>query len=207
MLIGVVISLIAVGFLCGLLVNYLADVLPFTRHLSKPVCHHCHTNQSWNEFLGLHRCRNCHSPKSLRYWMVIIIYVTAVSYCYYFPSSRLSFSVGLLLLIYFGIVAVIHIEHRVVLDQISLVGVVLGFAIGFWLLWAAADLTWRNYRFRDHVHFVLYRYIIQSMDCPPAWSGRRRISGIGFWGCKLEWRVGANIRISQVFSQVYYLQS
>lgn len=133
MLIGVVISLIAVGFLCGLLVNYLADVLPFTRHLSKPVCHHCHTNQGWNEFLGLHRCRNCHSPKSLRYWMVIIIYVTAVSYCYYFPSSRLSFSVGLLLLIYFGIVAVIDIEHRVVLDQISLVGVVLGFAIGFWL--------------------------------------------------------------------------
>jgi leader peptidase (prepilin peptidase)/N-methyltransferase len=81
----------------------------------------------------LRRCQNCHSPKRRRYWILIIVYIAAVFYCYYFPSSRLGFSVGLLLLIYFGVVAVIDIEHRVVLDQISLAGVVLGFAIGFWL--------------------------------------------------------------------------
>jgi len=133
MLISVFISSIVVGYFSGLVVNYLADVLPFTRRISKPVCYHCHVDQSWGEFLGVHRCRNCHSPKSLRYWIVIIIYVVAISYFYYFPSSRLNFGVGLLLFIYFGIVTVIDIEHRVVLDQVSLAGVVLGFAIGFWL--------------------------------------------------------------------------
>jgi leader peptidase (prepilin peptidase) / N-methyltransferase len=107
--------------------------LPLTRRLSKPVCYRCHKNQRWDEFLGLHQCRNCHLPKSRRYWILIILYVVAVYYCYYSPSSRLGFSAGILLLVYFGLVAVIDIEHRVVLDQISLTGVVLGLALGLWL--------------------------------------------------------------------------
>ena len=54
-----------------------------------------------------------------------------------FPPSRLGLWVGLLLLMFFGVVAVIDLEYRVVLDQVSLAGVVLGLTTGYWLhgLW------------------------------------------------------------------------
>jgi leader peptidase (prepilin peptidase) / N-methyltransferase len=133
MIVGLIIGIIIVGFLSGLVVNYLADVLPFTRRLAKPICYHCHTEQTIKEFLDLRRCHNCQSPRSLRFWMVMVFYIIYAILFYYFPSSRLNYGVGLILIVYFGVVAVIDIEHRVVLDQVSLAGAALGFAIGFWL--------------------------------------------------------------------------
>jgi leader peptidase (prepilin peptidase)/N-methyltransferase len=57
----------------------------------------------------------------------------AAVYLYFIPSTRLGFGPGYLLLAYFGIVAVIDLEHRMILDQVSLTGAVLTLAVGFWL--------------------------------------------------------------------------
>ncbi|MBL8050057.1 MAG: hypothetical protein JNM46_02460, partial [Anaerolineales bacterium] len=42
---------IIVGWLAGVIVNYLSDVLPRTRRLTQPVCLQCNEPFTWNEYL------------------------------------------------------------------------------------------------------------------------------------------------------------
>jgi leader peptidase (prepilin peptidase)/N-methyltransferase len=58
--------------------------------------------------------------------------VTSLFFWHY-PSFRLGYWVGLLLLVYMGVVAVIDLEYRVVLFPVSIVGAVAGLALGIWL--------------------------------------------------------------------------
>jgi prepilin signal peptidase PulO-like enzyme (type II secretory pathway) len=124
---------LCLGLISGLIVNYLSDVLPFYRKLANPVCYRCHQTQSWKSFILLKPCEQCHSQKSWRHWLVYLFYTFAGLSMAFLPPARLGMWVGLLLLVFLGVVAVIDLEYRVVLDQVSLAGVVLGLAIGFWL--------------------------------------------------------------------------
>jgi hypothetical protein len=168
---GVVIALIAAGFASGLVVNYLADVLPLTRRFSKPVCYQCNKTQNWLEFIGVSRCRDCHAPKKLRYWVVLFAFIAASLLFFYLPSSRLNWGTGILLLIYFGIIAVIDIEYRVVLDQVSLAGAVLGTALGVllhgWLPTLLGGITGFGAMFILYYTGILYS----------RWIARRRGQG------------------------------
>jgi leader peptidase (prepilin peptidase)/N-methyltransferase len=47
-----------------------------------------------------------------------------------FPSKALGFTLGSLVLVYFGVITVIDLEHRLILHPTSLFGAVLGFFIG-----------------------------------------------------------------------------
>ena len=49
------------------------------------------------------------------------------------PPDHLGYGLGMLLWIFFGLVAVIDLEHRLILHPISLVGAVLGLAVGIYL--------------------------------------------------------------------------
>lgn len=59
-----------------------------------------------------------------------ILTVVAFVYFWVFPSERLGIPLGMLVLIYFGIITVIDLEHRLILHPTSLVGAVLGLFVG-----------------------------------------------------------------------------
>jgi leader peptidase (prepilin peptidase)/N-methyltransferase len=60
-----------------------------------------------------------------------------VVWLWYSPAGRMNFGLGLAWLIYFGVVTVIDIEHRVILHPVSLVGAGFGFVTGIYMhgLW------------------------------------------------------------------------
>ena len=124
---------IVLGWLAGYFVNYASDVLPHTRRFSHPVCAHCQTSFSWADYLTLRACRSCGKGRSLRTWLVQILAVASFIYFWLSPSKVLGFSLGALVLIYFGIITVIDLEHRLILYPTSLVGAVLGLYVGTYI--------------------------------------------------------------------------
>ena len=117
-----------------MLVNYLADVLPLRRRLTTPFCLVCDTKQTWtNYFIWPRRCPTCNSYRTRRTWIVEIFFISAALWLWLRPPSVFTYFVGLILLIYFGVVTVIDIEYRVILHPVSLIGAVLGLIIGIGL--------------------------------------------------------------------------
>jgi len=124
---------IFLGWVSGLFVNYASDVLPQTRRFSQPACTHCQNPYSWANYLTFRACRNCGIRRSLRTWVVQIIAVASFVYFWLFPSKALGIPLGMLVLIYFGIITVIDLEHRLILHPTSLVGAVLGLIVGTYI--------------------------------------------------------------------------
>jgi leader peptidase (prepilin peptidase) / N-methyltransferase len=121
---------ILIGWLGGLFVNYVSDVLPVTRRFSQPTCHHCQNTFSWWNYLTLRACRQCGKGRSLRTWLVQLLGVTSFIYFWLFPSKWLGFWLGAIVLIYFAIITVIDLEHRLILHVTSIAGAVLGLIVG-----------------------------------------------------------------------------
>ena len=121
---------IVLGWVAGLFINYVSDVLPRTRRLSQPTCSGCETPFTWVDYLTLRACRNCGKQRSLRTWLVQILAVASFVYLWLVPSKALGFSLGAIVLMYFGIITVIDLEHRLILHPTSLAGAVLGLIVG-----------------------------------------------------------------------------
>jgi leader peptidase (prepilin peptidase)/N-methyltransferase len=129
----------ASGWLAGMLVNYLADVLPGTRRISRPYCLKCESSlATFNYLIWPRQCEACGKRRSSRTWIVEAIFVAAAIWLWVFPGQRFSFIEGMALLIYFGVVTVIDVEHRLILHPVSIVGAVLGIYYGIQLhgLWS-----------------------------------------------------------------------
>ncbi|MBI5351788.1 MAG: prepilin peptidase [Chloroflexi bacterium] len=124
---------IFIGWLAGWIVNYLADVLPFTRRLSHPSCPHCDAQFTWMDYFLFRPCPNGH-PRKVRLWLVQIILLALSVYIWIRPPTKLGFLIGILLLIYFGLIFVIDMEHRLILHPTSVFGSLLGLIVG-WLKW------------------------------------------------------------------------
>lgn len=127
------IGLVILGWGVGALVNYLGDVLPATRRFSPPICLHCGQKYSFFSYLLLRACNGCGLKRRLRAWIVYILAVMVTLWLGYFYFGPIDFWPGLVILVYFGVVGVIDIEHRLIMHPVSLAGVVIGGAIGFWL--------------------------------------------------------------------------
>ena len=121
---------VALGWLAGLFINYVSDVLPFTRRFSQPVCAHCQAPFSWSDYLLLRSCRNCGRMRSLRTWLVQIVTTAAFLYFWLFPSERLGIPLTMIVLVYFLIITVIDLEHRLILHPTSMAGAALGLIVG-----------------------------------------------------------------------------
>jgi leader peptidase (prepilin peptidase)/N-methyltransferase len=104
---------VAAGLAAGLLVNYLADVLPLTRRLSRP---------RW-ESLGQYLF-------SSRKFVVQIFYLLAFIFISENPPLGFAAWMFATVLVYFGVVAVIDLEHRLVMHPVSVVGLLAMAAIG-----------------------------------------------------------------------------
>jgi len=115
------------GLLAGVVVNYLADVLPSTLRLSWPVCANpdCRKPFPRIDYLLFRRCRHCSKPRSWRNYIVLLgCLITGLSLWFPFPP-RLGYALSLVVLIYLYTVALIDLEHRLILRPLSIAGLIL----------------------------------------------------------------------------------
>lgn len=119
------------GLALGCFINYLADVLPFTRSLSAPICTFCGGERGWPHYLAGYRCPSCGKGRPNRVWIVPLFFAFLMPYFWYFPLKHLTFGWAVLLLAFFTLVAITDLEYRAILNQVSLVGVGIGLAVGF----------------------------------------------------------------------------
>jgi prepilin signal peptidase PulO-like enzyme (type II secretory pathway) len=109
---------ILVGLLAGLMVNYLADVLPATRRLSRPPWWPP-TAQAVGSYLH-----------SARHFIVHVVLLLSIVYVFQNPPAGFSVYLFTCLLVYFSLITVIDIEHRAVMHPVSIAGALLLGAIG-----------------------------------------------------------------------------
>jgi leader peptidase (prepilin peptidase)/N-methyltransferase len=120
------------GWICGAIVNYLADVLPLRRRLAHPFCIQCDTNQSWVNYLVWPRqCANCGYRRNRRVWLVEGFYVIASVLLALYPPARIGYVLGLIVLGYLGLVVLTDLEYRLIMHPVSIFGAGLGLVVGF----------------------------------------------------------------------------
>jgi len=156
---------LVLGWFAGLFINYVSDVLPLTRRFSQPVCTECQAPFSWADYLMLRACRNCGKSRSLRTWLVQILTIASFVYFWLFPSKALGIPLGMIVIIYFGIITVIDLEHRLILFPTSIVGAGLGLIVGTYIhsrinhsLVIGAEKSLLGGLFGFGVMFVLYQF-------------------------------------------------
>jgi leader peptidase (prepilin peptidase)/N-methyltransferase len=115
MLIGAIAALIA-----GLLINYLADVLPQTRRLSRP---------DWWPLTAKAIGGYWLSPRK---FVVHGVYLLGFVYVWGNPPAGFPAPLLAAVLVYLGVVTVIDIEHRIVMHPVSAAGAILLGAVGAW---------------------------------------------------------------------------
>jgi len=118
-----------IGWLAGLLINYLADVLPITRNFSQPVCLRCGAQLTWRDYLLFRSCPNGHY-RGARLWIFQATTVAGSIYTWMSPPGKLGYFIGMIVLVYFGVVIAIDIEHRLILHPTSIFGAILGLITG-----------------------------------------------------------------------------
>jgi leader peptidase (prepilin peptidase)/N-methyltransferase len=112
------------------LVNYLSDVLPVHRKLIGVDCQQCDSALSWRYYLFLAPCKECGKKPLLRHKIVLMLIPVLAVLLAYFPAENLGLYGSLAWLLYFGLVIVIDLEHRLILHPVSIVGAVLGIVYG-----------------------------------------------------------------------------
>lgn len=121
------------GYILGVLANYLADVLPRNRKLTKPVCLACGEIRQLTDFLRGLSCSHCGKVNKYRFWTVILFVIIFSLVVWYLPVANLPFLLSLAILCLFAVIVITDIEYRVVLEQVSIVGYLIC-AIGGWYL-------------------------------------------------------------------------
>jgi len=122
------------GYAAGMVVNYLADVLAYKRRLTVPLCIHCGTSMEIVNYLFWPRkCKQCSKYRDIWTWVVEIVFGFTVVWLSRTPPERLGFWGGLGLLMFFGVVIVIDMRYRVILEPVSIFGAAAGILVGSYL--------------------------------------------------------------------------
>ncbi|MEA3349006.1 MAG: A24 family peptidase [Chloroflexota bacterium] len=125
--------IVLTAWLVGVLANYFSDILPVRRRLDAPLCLGCGEMQpGWNYWVWPRRCPACGKPRSLRVWVVEIVYIGVGLWLWNSHPEEIGYLLGMLLLLYFGVVIIIDVEHRLILYPVSIVGAVIGLGLGIW---------------------------------------------------------------------------
>lgn len=123
---------VLIGWLLGGTANYLADVLPRFRRPAHPACPACGATTSWQVLLKPWSCVACGARPAWWRWgthltlAALLLWVAA-------GHGRLPFPLAGLWSLYFAVVFLIDLEHRLVLHPVSWSGAVLGLFSGVWL--------------------------------------------------------------------------
>jgi leader peptidase (prepilin peptidase)/N-methyltransferase len=125
---------ILIGWITGAAINYLSDILPAKRRIARPICPACGEEQSLtNAIFPLGKCPTCGKRHSTRTWLVLAAATGIAIWMWFAPRPGLGFVPSMFLVLYFGVVVVIDLEHHLILHPVSLAGGVLGLGIGIWL--------------------------------------------------------------------------
>jgi leader peptidase (prepilin peptidase)/N-methyltransferase len=186
--IGILLLLTILGLVSGMLVNYLADVLPWKRRLVRPFCLSCDTEQSLiRYFLWPRQCQHCTTRRSWRTWLVELIYIGMAIWSWGHPAYKINFWFAWMILIYFGVVIVIDIEHRLIMHTVSWVGAGLGLVIGLirnggldTVIGGAVGfgLMWLLYRLGEIIMKGLARLRRRTLDDVALGFGDVNLSGV-----------------------------
>jgi leader peptidase (prepilin peptidase)/N-methyltransferase len=120
------------GIVAGYLINYLGDVLPASRKLTNPICVKCGRNISLKEFIfNLRVYSECGDSRPIRSIVVLVASIGVAFWLGFEAPASISPWVGFILLVYFGVVTLIDIEHKLIMHPVSIFGMVLGLIIGW----------------------------------------------------------------------------
>ncbi len=133
-------SLVLAGWLSGGLANYLADVLPHFRRPVAPVCVSCRASRPWQDYLWPRPCATCGARPGWWRWGSYLLLAAALGYFGVAPG-RLPLFLAWLWALYFAVVVLIDLEHRLVLHPVSWFGAGLGLVSGTWLHGIARTLA------------------------------------------------------------------
>ncbi|MGD2251890.1 MAG: A24 family peptidase [Anaerolineales bacterium] len=131
------------GLALGGAINALADSLPYLRKPNLPRCVACGATRPPHAWLGLAalvtgslRCRSCNDPLSWRNPMVELVSMGGAIYLYASTSSAAEFWPALAVGFVFLLIAVIDIEHRLILFAVTIPSALVFVLIG----WIDPDL-------------------------------------------------------------------
>ncbi|MGE5224592.1 MAG: prepilin peptidase [Omnitrophica WOR_2 bacterium] len=125
---------VILGWTSGILINYLSEALPYKRRLVAPFCTGCGEQMPvWNYFFWPRRCSKCNKHRPWRTWLVELVSVLLTLFLWNYAPYPPGFYVSLILLVYFGTVAVIDLEYRLILHPTSIAGAILGLVVGTWM--------------------------------------------------------------------------
>jgi prepilin signal peptidase PulO-like enzyme (type II secretory pathway) len=150
------ILLFALGIISGMIVNYLSDVLPVNRRLTRPICLFCGKPIGFlNYFLWPRQCPHCHKRRDIFTWIVELLFVIIVFWLADTAPAKLGFWGGLILLVFFGVIVVIDMRYKVILHPVSMFGAVLLLFIGVYLHGIISTLAGGAFGFA--IMFTLYK--------------------------------------------------
>ena len=118
------------GWAGAQVVNYLADVLPVHRKFIQPHCPECQHEKSWKHYLWITACQNCGNKPGVRHLIVLILGPILAGLLFFFPVESLGNYGALIWLVFFSLVVIIDLEHRLILHPVSIAGAILGAFFG-----------------------------------------------------------------------------
>jgi leader peptidase (prepilin peptidase)/N-methyltransferase len=118
------------GLFAGLVVNYLADLLPTQRKLARPTCPECGKPLGWSDYFTFKACRACGKPRARRAYLTLAAGVVLALVLWVARPAWMEYWLALLLVAYLGLVIIIDIEHRLIMHLVTLAGTVLGVVTG-----------------------------------------------------------------------------
>ncbi len=118
------------GIIGAWLINYLADVLPVHRKFVLLQCANCQGDLSWKRYLMPTHCENCGMAPSRRHLVVLLALPLLAVVVGFYPVENLGSLGTILWLVYFSLITVIDLEHRLILHPVSLVGGAIGLVSG-----------------------------------------------------------------------------
>lgn len=125
--------LVVLGWLAGIALNYLSDVLPATRSFSPATCPNCQAKIAWQDYILVRNCRSCDQNRSRRSWIVQVAAVAAALTVWFFPPKVLGPYVAFVVFFYLALVFIMDAEHRVILHPVSIAGAILAIPVGIWM--------------------------------------------------------------------------
>lgn len=123
---GMILLAILLGYLLGVVINWLADSLPVDRRLHSPVCQQCGQRREWTAWSGLvgwvfgrDRCNACGHRRPWRAPLVELAAMILTGWLFWRDPASSVFWPGLLVGFVLLLIFVIDVEHRLILHIVT----------------------------------------------------------------------------------------
>ncbi len=126
--------ILTTGFLIGTILNHLADTLPFHRKLIVNLaCSNCGQTFDIYHYIRFAPCKECGVKPSLRRLLTPFISAAVMLIVVFFPPDYSGRWLTIFIFTYLALVLIIDIEHRLIMNPISIIGGIVFIAIGIYL--------------------------------------------------------------------------